>query len=243
MHIVSFASQFFFLYLFHHWFETESVTNPLSFMLMGLVVITIFEFALRMSASTIAAICGKSYERKLPVLLGYFASVSIIAVGMGLLLYVTGFIFGNMNISISTIVLTLLMMLMLGIILASIGIFLASIFRNMKNLQMKVTTMCLFLPPLAGAWVYIFMLPNWVGAIAQFNPLTYMIAVFRAVSLDMWHYPTELQLWMDLAFDWNGTIITPATSLVIVLIFGVISIILAVFAFLKADFTKRITTW
>jgi ABC-2 type transport system permease protein len=243
MHLISFASQFFFLYLFHHWFETESVTNPLIFMLMGLIVVAIFEFALRMAASTIMNMYGETYDKKLPVFLGYLLSVTVVSIVMGILLYIAGFIIGTMSVSFSTLALTLLFMVLFGVIFASVGIFFASIIKSSKNLQAKITGVCLFLPPLAGAWVYIFMLPNWVRIIARLNPLTYMVAVFRAVSLDMWHYPTEAQLWMDLAFDWGGTIISPTTSLIIVLIFGVVAATLALLAFMKADFAKRTATW
>jgi ABC-2 type transport system permease protein len=243
MHIISFLSQFFFLYLFHHWFEGESVTNPLIFMLMGLVVVTIFEFSLRVSNSAVCSMYGETHEKKLALFIGNLLSVTAIAVFMGLTLYVAGFIIGTMSVTFGTVVLTLLLMILIGVIFASVGIFFASVIKSIKNLQMKTTIACLVLPPLAGAWVYLFIMPSWVGTIARFNPLTYAVALFRAVSLNMWSYPAEAQLWKDLAFDWSGTIITPATSLVILLIFGVASVVLAAIAFTKADFSKRTSSW
>jgi len=234
-HVVSLLAPFFFLYLFSEWFRSPYIGDPVPFMLVGLVVVEIFQFALRASASAIANM-GKTCTfpaSRLRLAAGQFIAVTAIATAMGLIIYVVGFFAGIGVTSVWTLLSGIALMVFLGLVFSSFGLFLATVFRNPQTIAALITAITLTLPFFSGAYVFISLLPELFHIISYYNPLTYAVALFRIVSLGFWDAPLACLVNMELAFVVNGVMMTPARSLLVLASFGLVFLVLFAVLFRK----------
>ena len=234
-HVVSLLAPFFFLYLFSDWFRSEYIDDPMSFMLVGLVVVEIFQFALRASASAIENM-GKTCAfpvSRLHLAAGQLIAVTAIATVMGLIIYVVGFFAGIGVTSIWTLLSGIATMVFLGLVFSSFGLFLAVVIRNVQTLGALITALTLTLPFFSGAYVFIALLPELFHVISYYNPLTYAVALFRIVSLGFWNAPMECLVNMELAFAVGGVMITPFRTVLVLAGFGLVFLALFLVFFRK----------
>jgi ABC-2 type transport system permease protein len=82
------------------------------------------------------------------------------------------------------------------------------------------------------------IMPKLLLPVIFINPLTYMTAAFRFVSLQMESMPDAALVKSGVAFDIHGFIITPLMSTGIIIIMGSIFFALCVNRFSSADFSK-----
>ena len=212
-HIISLLTPFFFLYLFSEWFRSEHIYDPVPFMLVGLIVVEVFQFALWKSSSTEEDVSGAPWSH---VFAGQLISVAAIAAVMGLIIYVLGLIVvGKAITSIWTVIAVIGLILLLSLVFASIGLFLTAMVGNTKTREALITALILTLPFFSGAYVASSLLPEVIQTLSDFNPLTYAVALFRAASLELWNAPLEELLHMELAVEIGRVTITPIVSLLI----------------------------
>lgn len=91
---------------------------------------------------------------------------------------------------------------------------------------------------LCGAYIPLSLLPKVLQYFAYFNPMTYTTAFFRTIILEKTTLSTEQLVAEQLAFKIGNFVITPAISMTIVVIFGLIFLLLATFVFSKVDFSR-----
>jgi len=234
-HLVSLLAPFFFLYLFSEWFRSEHIDDPVPFMLVGLVVIEIFQFALRASASTIenmGSTCAVEAPR-LHIAAGQLLAVTGIATVMGFIIFLVGFFIGIGAPSVWALLSGVGMIVFLGLVFSSFGLFLAVVIRNPETLGALITALTLTLPFFSGAYVFISLLPELFHVISYYNPLTYAVAFFRVISLGFQSTPVESLLDMELAFEVSGVLITPLRAFSVLAIFGLVFLTLFVICFKK----------
>jgi len=234
-HLVSLLAPFFFLYLFSEWFRSPYIESPMPFMMVGLVVIEIFQFALRASASAIEHM-GKTCTfpvSRLRLAAGQLIAVTMIATAMGLIIYVVSFFFGIGAVSAGAMLSGLATMAFLGFVFSSFGLFLAVVIKNPQTIGALITAITLTLPFFSGAYVFISLLPDLFHVISYYNPLTYAVALFRIVALGFWNAPMECLVNMELAFTVGGAMITPARAFFVLASFGLVFLTLFAVFFKK----------
>ncbi|MCL2569474.1 MAG: ABC transporter permease [Oscillospiraceae bacterium] len=230
-HIVSLLAPFFFLYLFSEWFRSEHVDTPVPFMLVGLVVVEVFQFALWKSSAVEENVVGAPWWH---VFAGQLLSVAAIAAAMGLIIYAIGVaVVGKEITSLWTVVAVVALILLLSLIFASVGLFLTCVIRNTKTREASITALILTLPFYSGAYVASSLLPELIQTLSDWNPLTYAVALFRAVSLELWNAPLEALLNMELAVQVGQVTITPAVSLLILTGLGLVFMVLSASCFAR----------
>jgi len=245
--VLSLIFPFFLIYIFSGIFEVAGTgeIDATSIMLAGIVIATVFEFALRISSSTISDMLSGFMKEvlvspvsRLSIALGQFLSSAIIATLQGYVILGVSFIFGFRISSPLTLLYMTIAMIFVGFVFAGFGLFIAANTRNMQTFQ--IVSMAITMPMmfLSGAYIPIQALPTVLEYIARFNPLTYTVIFFRAISLEQLGQPTEVLLAEGLAFNIGNFTITPWIAAGILAIFGALFLFLSTLAFTRADFSK-----
>ena len=230
-HIVALLAPFFFLYLFSEWFRSDYVDNPVPFMLVGLIVVEIFQFALWKSSVVEECVIGVP---RLYVFTGQLISIAMIAAAMGLVIYAIGFVVVGKEItSLWTLAAVVGLILLLSLVFASVGLFLTSAVGNTKTREALISALILTLPFFSGAYVASSLLPAMIQTLGNFNPLTYAVALFRAASLELWSAPAEMLLNKELTVEAGHVTITPALSLLVLTGLGLVFFVLSACCFAK----------
>jgi len=234
-HLVSLLAPFFFLYLFSEWFRSPYIDDPVPFMLVGLVVVEVFQFALRASAAAIGSMGTTCLfpAPRLHIAAGQLLAVTGIATAMGFIIFVAGFFMGIGAPSIGTLLAGIGTIFFLGFVFSSFGLFLAVVIKNPQTLGALITAITLTLPFFSAAYVFISLLPNLFHVISYYNPLTYAVSLFRIVSLGLWNAPMEYLVNMELAFSVGGVMITPLESFFVLGGFGLVFLVLFAVCFRK----------
>jgi len=233
---------FFYIYLLSAIFKTASVSNPVQFLLAGIVSIVLFQTSLNIATSTIDDIVSGymkevlvSPVKRIQIALGQILSSTTVAALQGLMILIVGWFLGMTYTSVLTPIAVLAAMIGVGLVFSSLGLFLAVSVKNAQTYQivsMAVTTPVTFL---CGVYVPLSLLPEGLQLAALLNPMTYAAAFFRALSLEKMSLPADELLADQLAFKLGGFIITPQISMWIVAAFGLLFLLLSTAVFAKAD--------
>jgi len=236
---------FFFIYVFSSVFKNEFIENPISYMLAGVIISDVFDFSLRISSSTIDDMASGFMKEvlvspvaRLTVAAGQFLSSATISTLQGLLILIVGFFIGFRVTSLLTILFIVLIMIFVGLVFSGFGLFLAT---NTKNIQtFQVVTMAITMPMtfISGAYIPFSLLPRTLVYIGYLNPMTYAVALFRATALEKLAMPHTELIKEELAFQLGGFVITPVTSMFILLAFGLLFLVLSTLSFVNTDFSK-----
>lgn len=236
---------FFYLYLLSTIFKSAFISNPVNYVLTGIVIIVVFQTSLNIATSTIEDIVSGymkevlvSPVKRIQIVMGQILSSATIATLQGVLILVVGYFIGLTYTSIWTPIAALGFMVFVGIVFSGFGLFLATCVKNAQTFQiitMAVTTPITFL---CGVYVPLSLLPNGLQFLALFNPMTYAAAFFRALSLEKMALPVDDLLEEELAFKVQYMVITPQMSMLLVLLFGIVFLLLATITFSKVDFSK-----
>lgn len=236
---------FFFLYVFSAIFQTDGISNPVNYMLAGIVITNVFQTALTIASSTIEDIVSGfmkevlvSPVKRMHIAAGQLLSAATIATLQGLITLFIGYFIGLKFTSLFTPLAVILVMIVVGIVFSGLGLFLAALVKNSQTFQVVVAAISMPLTFLCGAYVPLSLLPEALQFVAYLNPMTYTTAYFRTIILEKTTLPTEQLIAEQLAFDIGGFIITPTISMMIVLIFGLIFLLLSTSVFNKVDFSK-----
>ena len=243
--IFSIIFPFFFIYIFSSIFKNEFIENPVSYMLAGIIIATVFDFSLRISSSTIDDMVSGFMKEvlvspvsRLTIAAGQFLSSATISTLQGFIILVVGFFIGFRVTSPLTILYVVLIMIFVGLVFSGFGLFIAT---NTKNIQtFQVVSMAITMPMtfISGAYIPFALLPQLLVYIGYFNPMTYAVALFRVVALEKAALPTENLINEELAFQIGEIVITPLISILILLVFGLLFLFLSTLSFLRTDFSR-----
>lgn len=236
---------FFYLYLLSTIFKSTDVSNPVNYVLAGIVIIVVFQTSLNIATSTIDDIVSGymkevlvSPVKRIQIAIGQILSSTTIATFQGILILIVGYFIGMKYTSILTPIAVIGSMIVVGLVFSSFGLFIAASVKNSQTFQIlsvAVTTPITFL---CGVYVPLSLLPNGLQFIALFNPMTYAAAFFRTLSLEKLSLSIDELVAEQLAFKISDLVITPQMSIIIVLSFGLLFLLLSTIAFSKVDFSR-----
>jgi len=236
---------FFFLYIFSAVFKNEAIDNPVNYMLAGIVITDVFQTSLSIATGTIEDIVSGfmkevlvSPVKRMQIAAGQLLSAATISTLQGVLVLVIGCFIGLRFTSAVTVLATLAIMVLVGIVFSGLGLFLAALIKNSQTFQIVQAAITMPLTFLCGAYVPLSIMPTALQYVAYLNPMTYTTALFRTVVLEKTALTTHQLVAEQLAFQIGSFTITPWTSLIITLLFGVIFLLLAARVFNKVDFSR-----
>ena len=245
--IFSLIFPFFFIYIFSEIFTGVGggSVDSISYMLAGIVIATVFEFALRISSSTIDDMLSGFMKEvlvspvsRLSIAMGQFLSSAIISTLQGFVILIVGFVIGFRIAEPITIVYIIFAMIFVGFVFAGFGLWLASITKSIQTFQ--IVSMAITMPMmfLSGAYMPIQMLPDTLQHVARFNPLTYTVMLFRGISLEQMGASRDVLLQLELAMQVGNFTITPWMAIPILAAFGTIFLLLSTLTFTRVDFSR-----
>ena len=236
---------FFFIFVFGEIFQSMYVENPLAYMLAGIIIATVFESSLRVSSSTIDDMTSGFMKEvlvspisRLNIAVGQFISSATVATVQGIIIFVIGFFLGLQVTNPLSIVLILSVMLFVGLVFAGFGLLVATKSKNIQTFQAVSLAITMPMTFLSGAYLPFSMLPDQLRWVGYFNPLTYAVSLFRAISLEKLDLPIAELVQEDLAFEIGRITIGPLESFGILIVFGVAFLTLSTLAFMRVDFSK-----
>ena len=236
---------FFFLYVFNAIFKNDNIDNPVNYMLAGIVITTVFETALSIATGTIEDIVSGfmkevlvSPVRRIQICAGQLLSAATIATMQGIIIVFIGYFIGLKFTSIVTPFIVIGVMVAVGLVFSGLGLFLAALIKNSQTFQIVRAAVMMPLIFLSGAYIPLSLLPDAMRYVAYFNPMTYTTAFFRTVILEKTSLSSEQLIAEQLAFKIGDFTITPAVSMLIVLVFGAVFLMLATYVFSRVDFSK-----
>jgi ABC-2 type transport system permease protein len=214
-------------------------------MLAGIIITTVFDSSLRMASSTIDDMTSGFMKEvivspvsRLTIAIGQFFAAATVSAFQGLIIFLAGFIIGLRVTTPLTVVYAILIMMFVGLIFAGFGLFIATVSKNIQTFQ--AVTMAITMPMtfMSGAYIPLSMLPDILKWVGYFNPMTYAVNLFRAVTLEKLDLTTEQLVNEGLALEIGSFTVTPIMSLAILAIFGMVFLALSTRAFVKLDFSR-----
>ncbi|MCL2696177.1 MAG: ABC transporter permease, partial [Clostridiales bacterium] len=118
------------------------------------------------------------------------------------------------------------------------GLLIATKAKNIQTFQAVSLAITMPMSFVSGAYIPFALLPpvlRWVG---YFNPMTYAVALFRAITLEKLHLPAADLVGEELAFQIGRLTIGPWEAFGILLLFGLVFLFLSTRAFMKVDFSR-----
>jgi ABC-2 type transport system permease protein len=236
------------LFLFIFSFVMKStgagLSNPMNYLIAGIIIMTVFQSALNNSMNILDDISSGFMKEILvapisrwQIAIGHMLSSMVVSVLQGVIIVVIG-LFMGLELNFLHVMEMLGVMLVVGLTFSAMGLYLATITRESSNFQLLVSLISFPLTFLSGAYIPTMALPKILIPIIYVNPLTYTTAAFRYVTLHMENMPVSILLKNGVAFDVHGFIILPWMSLCFVLIICAIFFFLCVNQFSNADFSK-----
>ncbi|MFS0646249.1 ABC transporter permease [Siminovitchia sp. 179-K 8D1 HS] len=236
---------FFYLYLLSNIFRSVFVTNPMQYVLAGIIIIVVFQTSLNIAATTVEdVVSGYMKEvlvspvKRMHIAIGQILSSTTVATFQGILILLAGYFIGMKYTSVLTPLAAIAFMIFTGLVFSAFGLFLAAIVKSTQTFQILTTAITTPITFLCGVYVPLSLLPDGLQYLAMLNPMTYAAAFFRAVSLEKMSLPTDELLAEQLAFQINDYVITPQMGMIIVLSFGILFLILSAFVFSNVDFSN-----
>lgn len=236
---------FFYLYLLSTIFQSTHVSNPVNYVLAGIVIIIVFQTSLNIATSTIEDIVSGymkevlvSPVKRIQIALGQILSSTTIATLQGILILAVGYLIGMKYSSAATPLAVIGFMIFVGLVFSAFGLFIATSVRNSQTFQIVSVAITTPITFLCGVYVPLSLLPDGLQFIALLNPMTYAAAFFRALSLEKMSLPADELIAEQLAFKINHFVITPQISILLVLSFGLLFLLLSTIAFSKVDFSR-----
>jgi ABC-2 type transport system permease protein len=214
-------------------------------MLAGIVITTVFQTAITIATSTIEDIVSGfmkevlvSPVKRIQIATGQLLSAATIATLQGIIILFIGYFIGLKFTFLITPFVVIGVMAAVGLVFSGLGLFLAALVKNSQTFQIVITAITMPLTFLCGAYIPLSLLPKILQYFAYLNPMTYTTAFFRTIILEKTSLTTDQLIAEQLAFKIGNFVITPAISMVIVIIFGLIFLMLATLVFSRVDFSR-----
>ena len=244
--LFSLIMSLFFMFVFSFVMKgaVSGIAQPMNYLIVGVIIMTVFQQALNNSTEILNDLSSGFMKEiivspipRWQISLGQIFSATAIAFVQGLLILLVSLLFG-LRFSVLTFFGMTGIMLIAGLVFSSVGLFLATVSRNSSTFQIATSVVVMPLTFLSGAYIPITVLPKFLSVIVYLNPLTYITAIFRYIALNLGSVPVAELVQEGIAFNAHGFIITPATSFVFILLFGLIFFFLCVRKFNSADFSS-----
>lgn len=243
--VFSLVMSVFFLFVFSFVMKGSGggIEQPMNYLIAGVIIMTVFQQALNNSTEILTDLASGFMKEiivspvaRWQLAIGHVLSSAAIAVIQGIIVLVVG-IFMGLHLDAVRAILMVAVMAVAGLTFGSLGLFLATISRNSSSFQIVTSIVTMPLTFLSGAYIPTVGLPRFLDAIVYVNPLTYLTAIFRSVALGVWGRPATELVRQGIAFDVDGFVVMPATSLAIVVAIGLFFFALCVWMFDRADFS------
>ena len=243
--ILTLLFPFFFIFVFGEIFRNDFIENPVTFMLAGIIIATVFDSSLRISSNTIDDITSGFMKEvlvspisRLTIAVGQFVSSATVATLQGIIIFTAGFAIGLRITTPITAILTIAAMIFVGFVFAGFGLLLATKAKNIQTFQAVSMAVTMPMTFISGAFIPFSMLPDAIRWVGYFNPMTYAVALFRTITLEKLNLPLSELKFEELAFEIGHVTIGPAEAFGILLVFGAVFLLLSTLAFVKVDFSK-----
>ncbi|MCL2696546.1 MAG: ABC transporter permease [Oscillospiraceae bacterium] len=236
---------FFFIFVFGEIFRNDFIENPMSYMLAGIIAATVFDSSFRVSSSTIDDMTSGFMKEvlvspisRLNIAAGQFVSSATVATVQGVIIFGVGFFIGFRITSPVTVVLALIAMVFIGLVLAGFGLLIATMTKNTQTFQAVSIAITMPMTFMSGAYIPLSMLPGALRWVGYFNPLTYVVSLFRTITLEKLDAPVADLVAEDLAFEIGRVTMGPVQALIVLVVVGTVFIGLSTLVFSKVDFSR-----
>ncbi|WP_231686846.1 ABC transporter permease [Bacillus sp. JCM 19034] len=216
----------FYLYLLSAIFQSTQITNTVSYVLAGIIIIVVFQTSLNIATSTIDDIVSGymkeilvSPVKRVQIAIGQILASTTIATFQGIMILIVGAFIGMTYTSVFTPIALVAFMIFVGLVFSSFGLFLAASIKNAQTFQIASTAITIPVTFLCGVYIPLSLLPEGLQMLALFNPMTYAASFFRTLSLEKMSQPIDELLVEQLAFEVHTFIITPQMSIWIIVAF------------------------
>lgn len=243
--IFSLAFPFFFVYVFGAIFKNDFIDNPITYMLSGVIITTVFESSLNLASTTVDDMVGGfmkevlvSPAKRIHVAIGQLLAAATVATVQGILILILGLFTGIKFTSIATPFLVLATMVCVGVVFSGVGLFMATKVKNGQTFQIVKTAITMPLTFLSGAYIPLQMLPKTMKIIAYLNPMTYATSFFRMIILEKQDQELDSLVNEGIAIKIGDFIVSPLLSFLILMLIGFVFLILATRSFTKTDFSR-----
>lgn len=235
-----------FLFIFSFVIKSTSIgiENPMSYLISGIIIMTVFQSSLTNSMNILEDISSGFMKEILvapiyrwQIAIGQVLSSTIISVLQGIIIVIAG-LFMGLSLGFLSGLEMIGLMFLVGLTFSSLGLYLATVSKESGNFQLLITIISFPLTFLSGAYIPIMVLPNLLKPFVYLNPLTYTTAAFRFISLNLGNMSGDALIKTGVAFNFMGFTITPLVSVVIIFIMCFIFFYLCVNRFNYADFSK-----
>ena len=220
------------------------LSNPMNYLISGIIIMTVFQSSLNNSMNILDDISGGFMKEILvapiarwQIAIGHVLSSMLISVIQGMIIVLAGLFLG-LRIDLLQGFAMIGLMCLVGFTFSSLGLYLAALSKDSTNFQLFVMIVTVPLTFLSGAYIPTTVIPKMLMPLVYINPLTYATAAFRSVTLDVGGASTAELVREGIAFNAHGFIITPALSMVIIGIMCAILIFLCVKRLNSSDFSK-----
>lgn len=243
--IFSLIMSLFFLFVFSFVMKSSmsSFAQPMNYLISGIIIMTVFQASLNNSTDILTDIASGFMKEimvspitRWQISIGQILSSSIIAVLQGLLISIIS-LFMGLRLDAAHFTEMIAVMAAAGITFSSIGLFLATLAKNSTTFQVMISVVVMPLTFLSGAYIPTTIMPKFLNAIIYINPLTYITAIFRYITLKMEALPASALVKDGVAFNVHGFTIMPGLGFLFIILIGVIFFGLCVYKFNKADFS------
>jgi ABC-2 type transport system permease protein len=236
---------FFFIFVFGEIFRNDFIENPITFMLAGIIIATVFDSSFRVSSNTIDDMTSGFMKEvlvspisRLTISVGQFLSSATVATVQGMIIFTAGFFIGLRITTPMTVILAILAMILVGLVFAGFGLLIATKAKNIQTFQAVSIAITMPMTFISGAYIPFSMLPDALRWVGYFNPMTYAVALFRAITLEKLNLPMDELVQEQLAFEIGRVTIGPPSALGILAVFGAVFILLSTLTFVKVDFSR-----
>ena len=217
------------------------ISSPMSYLISGMVLMIVFQGAISNSSSVMNDIASGFMKEiivapvsRRSIAFGNILSAATVASIQGFLVLLLG-IAAGFRTTPAAFVFMLLLMLLAGVISSAGALLLELVAKNQSTYQMLSMFLMIPLMFLSGAYIPTTILPKAALPFVYINPLTYLTAAFRYISLNMESMSTSELVSQGVAFRAGAFVITPVISWIFVIGIGAVVFILCVRKFKAVD--------
>ncbi len=243
--IFSLIMPLFFLFIFSFVMNSamSGMTQPMNYLISGIIIMTVFQTSLNNSMNILEDIQSGFMKEiivspisRWQISIGQVLSSTAISVMQGVIVTALGFVIG-LDMDAVHVLIMLAVMVITGFAFSSLGLFLATLTRNSSSFQVLITVIVMPLTFLSGAYIPTTVMPSFMLPVILINPLTHITTIFRFITMQMEGMSTAQLLNLGVAFKIGGLTITPLFGLLMIVLFCVLFFSLCVHKFNKADFS------
>jgi ABC-2 type transporter. len=235
---------FMFVFSFAMKGTVPGMNRPLDYLAAGVIIMTVFQQALNNSTDILNDLSSGFMKEiivspvaRWQIAVGQICSSTAIACIQGIGILCVSLLFG-LRFNVLSLAAMIGSMIIAGLSFASFGLFLATVSRNSSAFQILTNIIVMPLSFLSGAYIPVTVMPPFLNVIIILNPLTWITALFRFLTLGLYGVPASELVKQGIAFTFIGHTFTPAAGLIFVLLFGLLFFILCVIKFGSADFSS-----